>query len=63
MDDSLGRLYQQVIDAKSGDPNLSRTAKLMRSGRASDIGISIVSGGIGKIELSRNEMTPISQVA
>jgi phosphoribosyl-ATP pyrophosphohydrolase len=34
MDDSLGRLYQQVIEAKSGDPNLSRTAKLMRSGRA-----------------------------
>jgi phosphoribosyl-ATP pyrophosphohydrolase len=34
MDDSLGRLYQQVIDAKGGDPNLSRTAKLMRSGRA-----------------------------
>ena len=34
MDDSLGRLYQQVIEAKSADPNLSRTAKLMRSGRA-----------------------------
>jgi len=34
MDDSLGRLYQQVIEAKSADPHLSRTAKLMRSGRA-----------------------------
>ena len=34
MDDSLGRLYHQVIEAKSADPNLSRTAKLMRSGRA-----------------------------
>jgi phosphoribosyl-ATP pyrophosphohydrolase len=34
MDDSLGRLYQQVIEAKSADPDLSRTAKLMRSGRA-----------------------------
>ena len=34
MDDSLGRLYQQVIEAKSADPELSRTAKLMRSGRA-----------------------------
>src|SRR6187549_3508122 len=34
MDDSLGRLYQQVIEAKSGDPNLSRTAKLLQSGRA-----------------------------
>jgi phosphoribosyl-ATP pyrophosphohydrolase len=34
MDDSLGRLYQQVIEAKSADPHLSRTAKLMRAGRA-----------------------------
>ena len=34
MDDSLGRLYQQVIEAKSADPALSRTAKLMRSGRS-----------------------------
>ena len=34
MDDSLGRLYEQVIEAKSADPSLSRTAKLMRSGRA-----------------------------
>src|SRR4029079_14349221 len=34
IDDSLGRLYEQVIEAKSADPNLSRTAKLMRSGRA-----------------------------
>ena len=34
MDDSLGRLYQQVIEAKSADPVLSRTAKLMRAGRS-----------------------------
>src|SRR4029078_4238600 len=34
MDDSLGRVYDQVIAAKSGDPVLSRTAKLMRSGRS-----------------------------
>ena len=34
MDDSLGRLYQQVIAARSGDPATSRTAKLMRAGRS-----------------------------
>jgi phosphoribosyl-ATP pyrophosphohydrolase len=34
MDDSLGRLYQQVIEAKSADPGISRTAKLMRAGRS-----------------------------
>jgi len=34
MNDSLGRLYDQVIAAKTADPALSRTAKLMRSGRA-----------------------------
>ena len=34
MSDSLDRLYDQVIAAKTADPALSRTAKLMRSGRA-----------------------------
>jgi phosphoribosyl-ATP pyrophosphohydrolase len=34
MNDSLERLYQQVIAAKSGDPATSRTAKLLRSGRS-----------------------------
>ena len=34
MNDLLGRLYDQVIAAKTADPALSRTAKLMRSGRA-----------------------------
>src|SRR4029078_841971 len=34
MDDSLGRLYDQVIEAKTADPVTSRTAKLMRAGRA-----------------------------
>src|SRR6476620_3382843 len=34
MDDSLGRLYDQVIEAKSADPVTSRTAKLMRAGRS-----------------------------
>ena len=34
MDDSLGRLYDQVIEAKSADPVISRTAKLMRAGRS-----------------------------
>jgi phosphoribosyl-ATP pyrophosphohydrolase len=33
MADSLGRLYDQVIAAKDADPALSRTAKLLRSGR------------------------------
>ena len=34
MDDSLGRLFEQVIAAKSADPAVSRTAKLLRSGRS-----------------------------
>ena len=34
-----------------------------RSGRASDIGISITSGGTGKNELSTNDTRPISQRA
>jgi phosphoribosyl-ATP pyrophosphohydrolase len=34
MDDSLGRLYEQVIAAKTADPVVSRTAKLMRAGRS-----------------------------
>jgi phosphoribosyl-ATP pyrophosphohydrolase len=34
MNDSLERLYQQVIAAKGGNPATSRTAKLMRAGRS-----------------------------
>ena len=34
MDDSLGRLFEQVIAAKTADPVVSRTAKLMRAGRS-----------------------------
>ena len=34
MDDSLGRLFDQVIAAKTADPIVSRTAKLMRAGRS-----------------------------
>jgi phosphoribosyl-ATP pyrophosphohydrolase len=34
MNDSLERLFQQVLAAKGGDPAVSRTAKLMRAGRA-----------------------------
>ena len=34
MSDSLGRLYEQVELAKSADPAVSRTAKLLRSGRS-----------------------------
>lgn len=34
MNDSLERLYQQVIEAKTADPAVSRTAKLMRAGRS-----------------------------
>lgn len=34
MNDSLGRLYDQVIAAKSADPAVSRTAKLLRAGRS-----------------------------
>ncbi|MBN8964870.1 MAG: phosphoribosyl-ATP diphosphatase [Rhizobiales bacterium] len=33
MGDSLGRLYNQVVAAKEADPSVSRTAKLLRSGR------------------------------
>jgi phosphoribosyl-ATP pyrophosphohydrolase len=34
MSDSLERLYDAVIAAKSGDPTRSRTARLLRQGRA-----------------------------
>ena len=34
MGDSLERLYQQVSEAKSADPAVSRTAKLLRAGRS-----------------------------
>ena len=34
MSDSLGRLYEQVVAAKGADPAVSRTAKLLRSGRS-----------------------------
>lgn len=34
MSDSIARLYDAVIEAKNGDPATSRTAKLLRSGRA-----------------------------
>lgn len=34
MNDSLGRLYDQVVAAKSADPAVSRTAKLLRAGRS-----------------------------
>ena len=34
MSDSLDRLYHQVIAAKGGDPAVSRTARLLRAGRA-----------------------------
>ena len=34
MSDSLGRLYEHVVAAKSADPAVSRTAKLLRSGRS-----------------------------
>jgi phosphoribosyl-ATP pyrophosphohydrolase len=34
MNDSLERLHAQVMAAKSGDPSVSRTAKLLRAGRA-----------------------------
>lgn len=34
MSDSIGRLYDQVIAAKEADPSVSRTARLMRSGRS-----------------------------
>ena len=34
MSDSLGRLFEQVTAAKDADPSVSRTAKLLRAGRA-----------------------------
>jgi phosphoribosyl-ATP pyrophosphohydrolase len=34
MGDSLDRLYEQVIAARHADPSVSRTARLLRSGRA-----------------------------
>jgi|SRR3954451_132430 phosphoribosyl-ATP pyrophosphohydrolase len=34
MSDSLGRLFEQVVAAKGSDPSVSRTAKLLRAGRA-----------------------------
>jgi phosphoribosyl-ATP pyrophosphohydrolase len=34
MSDSVDRLYQAVVAARSGDPETSRTARLMQSGRA-----------------------------
>jgi phosphoribosyl-ATP pyrophosphohydrolase len=34
MADSLGRLYEQVVAAKEADPATSRTARLLKSGRA-----------------------------
>jgi phosphoribosyl-ATP pyrophosphohydrolase len=34
MSDSIERLYEQVIAAKDADPAVSRTARLMRSGRS-----------------------------
>jgi phosphoribosyl-ATP pyrophosphohydrolase len=34
MADSIDRLYQAVLDLKKGDPSRSRTARLLRAGRA-----------------------------
>ena len=34
MSDSLGRLYEHVVAARDADPAVSRTAKLLRSGRS-----------------------------
>jgi phosphoribosyl-ATP pyrophosphohydrolase len=34
MSDSLERLYEAVVAAKQGDPTRSRTARLLRQGRA-----------------------------
>lgn len=34
MSDSLERLYKSVVDLKKGDPAHSRTARLIRAGRA-----------------------------
>src|SRR5262245_63678782 len=34
MTDSVERLFEQVLAAKSADPSVSRTAKLLRAGRS-----------------------------
>jgi phosphoribosyl-ATP pyrophosphohydrolase len=34
MTDSIGRLYEAVLAARNSDPTKSRTARLLRSGRA-----------------------------
>ena len=34
MADSIDRLYEQVIAARDADPSVSRTARLLRAGRA-----------------------------
>jgi phosphoribosyl-ATP pyrophosphohydrolase len=34
MTDSVGRLYEAVVDARHADPGTSRTARLLRAGRA-----------------------------
>src|SRR5436190_7592167 len=34
MSDSLDHLYQAVLDARNADPSTSRTARLLRAGRA-----------------------------
>lgn len=34
MSDSVDRLYEAVLDARDGDPARSRTARLLRAGRA-----------------------------
>src|SRR5581483_8564903 len=34
MADSIERLYEQVMEARDADPAISRTAKLLRAGRA-----------------------------
>ena len=34
MADSVERLFEQVLEAKSADPAVSRTAKLLRAGRS-----------------------------
>jgi len=34
MADSIARLYEQVIAARNADPSVSRTARLLRAGRA-----------------------------
>ena len=34
MTDSVDRLYDQVVEAQNADPTVSRTARLLRAGRA-----------------------------